>query len=303
MKNQTGAFFDEAAVNAFLDNAPEMVEWFERETEVKFVPTMYPDYHPDAPGGVDIGRSILAAPYNARNLGAEIGRLRPPLDDHHLRRHDVQLVECRPEALLQRDQVAGFGGLRRQAAGQPLQGPGAVSPRRAGHERQRPGGAARQELLRPRHPDPHQRRSARAAAVADGRVTGALVRGKHDDLRITARRGVVLACGGYPHDVERITKTYPHLQRGGEHLSPVPDGQHRRRPEAGRKCRRQGGHPVRRATARRPGCRCRACRCRAASSASSRTCSTATSPASSACCATAGASPTSRTRTTTSAPR
>ena len=40
-------------VEAFLDTGPEMLDFFERETEVKFVPTHYPDYHPDAPGGVD----------------------------------------------------------------------------------------------------------------------------------------------------------------------------------------------------------------------------------------------------------
>ena len=44
------------------------------------------------------------------------------------------------------------------------------------------------------------------------------------DMRITARRGVVLACGGFPHDVERIAQAYPHVQRGGEHLSPAPAG-------------------------------------------------------------------------------
>ena len=49
MKNQTGAFYDDAAIEAFLDNAAEMVEWFERETDVKFVPTLYPDYHPMRP--------------------------------------------------------------------------------------------------------------------------------------------------------------------------------------------------------------------------------------------------------------
>ena len=79
MKNETGAFYDEAAVGAFLDHAPAMVDFFERETEVKFVPTLYPDYHPTVPGGVDIGRSILAAPYDIRGLGDDMPRLRPPL--------------------------------------------------------------------------------------------------------------------------------------------------------------------------------------------------------------------------------
>ena len=42
LKSETGAFYNEAAVKLFLDNAPQMVEWFERETAVRFVPTMYP---------------------------------------------------------------------------------------------------------------------------------------------------------------------------------------------------------------------------------------------------------------------
>ena len=33
---------------------------------------------------------------------------------------------------------------------------------------------------------------------------------------------MVLASGGFSHDLERIRKAYPHLQRGGEHFSPVP---------------------------------------------------------------------------------
>ena len=35
---------------------------------------------------------------------------------------------------------------------------------------------------------------------------------------------MVLACGGFPQDIKRIAQAYPHLQRGGEHLSPTPLG-------------------------------------------------------------------------------
>src|SRR5690606_27432634 len=44
------------------------------------------------------------------------------------------------------------------------------------------------------------------------------------DISVNARRAVVLACGGFPHDLERIKQVYPHVQRGGEHFSPVPTG-------------------------------------------------------------------------------
>ena len=47
--------------------------------------------------------------------------------------------------------------------------------------------------------------------------------GEGGDREIRARHGVVLACGGFPQDVQRITKAYPHLQSGGEHLSPTPE--------------------------------------------------------------------------------
>src|SRR5438128_4333830 len=79
MMGETGSFYDEAAVESFLDNGPKMVEFFERETEMKFVPTLYPDYHPNARGGAEIGRSILAAPYDLRGLGKDMARLKPPL--------------------------------------------------------------------------------------------------------------------------------------------------------------------------------------------------------------------------------
>ncbi|MEY2953031.1 MAG: hypothetical protein RLZZ401_1118, partial [Pseudomonadota bacterium] len=41
MLEETGHFYDEAAVSAFLDNGPKMVEFFEHETALQFVPTLY----------------------------------------------------------------------------------------------------------------------------------------------------------------------------------------------------------------------------------------------------------------------
>lgn len=79
MQAETGRFYDKEAVQCFIENGPRMVDFFERETEMQFIPTLYPDYHPAAPGGADIGRSILAAPYDIRGLGKDMARLKPPL--------------------------------------------------------------------------------------------------------------------------------------------------------------------------------------------------------------------------------
>jgi succinate dehydrogenase/fumarate reductase flavoprotein subunit len=184
---------------------------------------MYPDYHPDAPGGAQIGRSILAAPFNARQLGAEIGRLRPPLttitfvgmmfnssnaDLKHFFNATRSLVSA---AYVGKRLTSHFKDLALYRRGVQITSGNALAARLA---------KSFFDLGIPIH----THSEARELLQHCGKVTGALVRGKHEDMRITARRGVVLACGGYPHDVERITRTYPHLQRGGEHLSPVPTG-------------------------------------------------------------------------------
>lgn len=227
LKDQTGPFFDKAAINAFLDNAPEMVKWFEQETSVRFVPTLYPDYHPDAPGGADIGRSILAAPYNARELGPEMARLRPPLatitfmgmmfnsSNADLKHFFNATRSLKSAAYVARRLAGHFTDLLLYRRGVQVTSGNALAARLA---------KSCFELGIAIHTEAE----ARELIVSDGKVSGALVRSKADgqsgDMRILARRGVVLACGGYPHDVARIRQSYPHLQRGGEHLSPVPTG-------------------------------------------------------------------------------
>jgi succinate dehydrogenase/fumarate reductase flavoprotein subunit len=66
--------------------------------------------------------------------------------------------------------------------------------------------------------------AARQLVVEDGSVRGAQVADDKGEFTITARRAVVMACGGFPHDRERISRAYPHLARGGEHFSPTPEG-------------------------------------------------------------------------------
>ena len=43
LKSETGNFYNEKVVEAFLENGPKMLDFFEQETGVKFVPTLYPD--------------------------------------------------------------------------------------------------------------------------------------------------------------------------------------------------------------------------------------------------------------------
>ena len=55
--------------------------------------------------------------------------------------------------------------------------------------------------------------------VGGAGFVGALLEGPHGTVRVTARRGVVLACGGFPQDHARRQRVYPHRPSPDEHLS------------------------------------------------------------------------------------
>ena len=223
MQQETGKFYDAAAVEAFLANGPKMVEFFERETAAQFIPTMYPDYHPDAPGGVDLGRSILAAPYDIRGLGKYMARLKPPLktitfigmmfnssnaDLKHFfqaTKSFTSFVYVAKRLVTHLKELAQYGRGINVTSGNALAARLAQSALDLGIP-----------IL--------TSTPVREVTLFGGRATGVLADGADGPCRITARQGVVLACGGFPQDIQRIAKAYPHLQRGGEHLSPTPLG-------------------------------------------------------------------------------
>jgi succinate dehydrogenase/fumarate reductase flavoprotein subunit len=222
MMQETGAYYDEAAVAAFMDQGPKMVDFFERETEMKFIPTLYPDYHPDVPGGAAIGRSILAQPYDIRGLGKDMPRLKPPLktitfigmmfnSSNADLKHFFQFTKSLTSFLYVAKRLVNH--LKELALYQRainVTSGNALAARLA---------KSALDLGIPILTS----RPAKRVLTENGQVVGMLVGGEGGDREIRARRGVVLACGGFPQDVQRIAKAYPHLQSGGEHLSPTPE--------------------------------------------------------------------------------
>ena len=64
----------------------------------------------------------------------------------------------------------------------------------------------------------------RRLLMQNGQVTGAVVGSPDGDIEIHAARGVVLACGGFPHDVARKQELLPHAPTGHEHWSAASRG-------------------------------------------------------------------------------
>ena len=222
LRTEAGKHYDAPAVDAFLENGPKMVEFFERETCVKFVPTLYPDYHPDAPGGLAIGRSILAAPFDIRELGADMKRLRPPLKTitfigmmFNSSNADLKHFFNATRSLTSFIYVAKRLGTHMREMMMYRRGTQVTSGNALAARLAKSAldlgipivtGVAARQLLKEKD-----------------RITGVLASGAQGEFRIDARRGVVLASGGFSHDTQRLREAYPHVKRGGEHFSPVPD--------------------------------------------------------------------------------
>jgi succinate dehydrogenase/fumarate reductase flavoprotein subunit len=70
---------------AFLAHGPEAVEYLEANTEVRLQPVKtYPDYYPEKPGATAGGRVLEPVTFDGASLGANFGRLRPPLPEFTL---------------------------------------------------------------------------------------------------------------------------------------------------------------------------------------------------------------------------
>ena len=59
--------------DAFLQEAPKMIQFLEDEGMVYYYPDGWADYYDSAPGGNSHGRSLMAEPFNFNALAAAIG--------------------------------------------------------------------------------------------------------------------------------------------------------------------------------------------------------------------------------------
>lgn len=218
LRHELGERFDEARARAYLEAAPRMVAFFHARTALQFIDgNAMPDFHGRSPAAGLGGRSVCAAAFDGRRLGRHRGQLKSPLPETTLwgmgiasgaeLRHFLNALRTPASfAYVTRRVLAHWRDLllhrqsQRLVNGHALAGALAASALEAGVEI-RTGCTARR-LLR------------------DGaRVRGAVVDGPQGPLRITARRGVVLASGGFAHDPERKKALLPHAPSGAEHWS------------------------------------------------------------------------------------
>lgn len=223
LSHELGERFDETRARAFLEAAPRMVDFFRSNTALQFIDgNAIPDFHGLTPHASLGGRSLCAASFDGRRLGPRIADLKPPLPETTLwgmgiasgteLRHFFNAMRKPASFWYVTQRLLAHGkdlllhrrGMR-LVNGNALVAALAASALEAGVE------------IRTRSPA--------LRLLRDGkRVTGAVLATPEGAMEVHARCGVLLACGGFPHDDPRKAALLPHAPTGKEHLSAASRG-------------------------------------------------------------------------------
>lgn len=211
-------------VDAFLEAAPHMVGFFHNKTSLQFVPgSKINDIYGKLPGAGTGNRSVGPKPLNARAIKPGLrARMRHQLYETSFLGMGIMAgpdlskflsaSQGNPKGLFHAGWRFGFHLLDLLAHRRNMQ---LVN-----------GTALTGRLMKSADDlgvDIRVSTPATALLSDDtGKVTGAVVRSPEGDLQINARRGVVLASGGFPHDVQRRKELFPKTPTGREHWTLAP---------------------------------------------------------------------------------
>ncbi|MBL8534757.1 MAG: FAD-dependent oxidoreductase, partial [Betaproteobacteria bacterium] len=209
LQHETTTHFDPARVDAFIENGPKAIDFFTQQTCVQFdMPPVFPDYHAEAPGGLQGGRSMVTRPFDGHELGPRVKQLAPPLPELTVFGmmlgsgkeiwHFMRVFRSFESFVYVAKRLSRHAlDVMRHGRGMTLTNGNALAGRLA---------KAAMDLDIP----VWLNSPVRKLVEEGGRVVGALVEKEGTRTRVSARLGVVLACGGFPHDVERRKAMFPH---------------------------------------------------------------------------------------------
>lgn len=183
---------------AYLATGPEMLDYLQQKTDVQFVPSgKHPDYR-DMPDAAVSGRALAPVMFDGRLLGRDFARVRPPIPEFMVLGGMMAGKDDIPRLIHRFKSVSNFcyaGGLFLRYLGDRL--------RHARGTRVVMGNALAARLyysLRKQGVSVLFGASAQELLVEGDRVVGARITHAGRTRRIKARRGVVIATGGYGHN-------------------------------------------------------------------------------------------------------
>lgn len=192
----------------FLARGPEAVDYLQTNTEVRLQPVKtYPDYYPETPGSTAGGRVLEPVSFDGAALGANFARLRPPLPEFTLfggmmvNRLDIPHLRKVGRSL--RSTLRAMR-LVSQYALQRLRAPRGTTLHL--------GNALAARLyasLLKRNVDMLFGASVEQLLIEGDAVKGVAIRDSSGAREIAARKGVVLATGGFSHDAKLREQLFP----------------------------------------------------------------------------------------------
>nr|WP_240990369.1 FAD-dependent oxidoreductase [Cupriavidus taiwanensis] len=212
---ETGNRFDAERVDAFLSNGRKAIEFFQKHTSVRFMPSpAFPDYHSEQ-RGAGKGRSIVTEPIAGSEIGFDIRKLRRPLCEMTFMglnigsgselAHFQKATRSPKSAIYVALRMAQYG-YHKLRFGRSM--------------RLTNGNALIARLLKTafeQKMDIRTECTVTKLVFEDGAVQGLEVRSLEGSTRIKARKGVVLATGGFSHNEQLKRELYRHVQNGAAH--------------------------------------------------------------------------------------
>ncbi len=194
--------------DTFLSRGPEAVEYLEAQTEVRLQPVKtYPDYYPDKPGATAGGRVLEPVTFDGTRLGVNFRRLRPPLPEFTIlggmmvNRLDIPHFRKFGRSL--RSTLRAMR-LVSQYALQRLRSPRGTTLHL--------GNALAARLyasLLARNVEILFGTRVESLLVEGGAVKGVSIASSSGTRSVVARKGVVLASGGFSHDAGFRERYFP----------------------------------------------------------------------------------------------
>ncbi|KXP08639.1 3-ketosteroid-delta-1-dehydrogenase [Tsukamurella pulmonis] len=203
-------------IDTYIDRGPEVISMVHRMSplQLTWVPG-YSDYYPEAPGGRAHGRSCEPKPFDGKQLGEELRNLEPDYTKAPMNLVVTQadfkwlnLIMRHPKGPLRALRVAGrYYGARVRGKHLLGRGQALIAALRVGLQRAGVPLWLNTSLVE--------------LTQEDGRVTGVAVERDGERLSLTARRGVILAAGGFESSAE-MRAQYQRQPIGTEWTNGVP---------------------------------------------------------------------------------
>lgn len=194
----------------YLRDGPGVIDYLAEKTDVRFLPCgMHPDYRNNIAGAGMAGRAIIPENFDGRQLGRDFARVRPPIPEFMLLggmmvgKIDIVSLLGRYRSLANFKHAASLvlryltDRLRFRRGTRLVMGNALV-------------GRLYYSLKKRNVPVLFEAPIGAFVRGDDGAVLGAVLNTENGEMRVRARKGVVLATGGFAHNPKYREAFMPH---------------------------------------------------------------------------------------------